>query len=436
MKNFYPTYNKIAKTLLFFALLGGVSCDDDAENEPKLSIYLTDSPCADYLKFDIEIVDVQIRTNESTQWESTLVGRGLYNVLELTNGKEVRIARSATNADSVTDVRIIFGTNISVEVNLGGVDYSPTPNSIESPSENVIREFKVNADLRTTNRLLFDFEVDNSIGIESDGFSYKRIYDPSIRYIDPLTTGSIKGVLPPYETGRPVYVITASDTLYGYSNSDGNFLIQGIEPGPGKLLIPPRGSSPSKTIDLVIERLQTSDLGEISFEKQLIPSTAVKTSLSYRWNLLETSMTDDGNFFVLRVSYCPSYTCIFPATGIRFDGGVHYYCGASTTYGIRLYIEKSKMAPDAVIELNNGVPYDGWIPPVDGSYLLYDYFVDDPPRGSYLYSKGSIKINQMTDGNISGSFNASFTTPYSYGPDVITGSFNNIPLEPVIIVVN
>jgi hypothetical protein len=140
----------------------------------------------------------------------------------------------------------------------------------------------------------------------------------------------------------------------------------------------------------------------------------LSTSLNISWMVIETSFSD--KFFLITASSCdPRYSdCT-----IRFD--------------LIFYIEKSKIMAGSAIPLSNGNPQTSdKIPPSEGSYVVYAYLVDDPPRGGYIYATGTLMIISITDGKVFGSFSIEDNLA-GYTPKTITGEFKGIPYSTTTI---
>lgn len=161
---------------------------------------------------------------------------------------------------------------------------------------------------------------------------------------------------------------------------------------------------------------------------KLLPAQLVTTSLGYEWQKIETSTTGDNLFFVIAVSHFG-----IPWGSTEPSKGPDYCMGTCDRNRLYFYIEKSKLEPNTVIELSNGIAQNNHAnPPTEGSYVQYDFFIDDPPRGQYFYTVGTISITDIKDEKIYGSFIIS--DPFAtYLAETITGEFNGVPYYPTII---
>jgi len=164
---------------------------------------------------------------------------------------------------------------------------------------------------------------------------------------------------------------------------------------------------------------------------QQLPVELVPTSLDLNWQKLETSVTADDKFFILTVAHFD-----IPWGATEPAKPPDYCMGTCDRDRLYFYIEKSKIQPNVSVHLANGIPQaDNKTPPSEGSYVVYDYFIDDPPRGIYHYKSGTIVFTEVTTEKIFGSFTIS--DPFaSYLPKTITGEFNGVPFYPSVITVD
>src|SRR5215471_12776295 len=121
MKRFFlPVAILIFTTIAFL-----ISCQKEVKSSnpgsgsPRLKVYLTDAP-ASYDKVLIDVKDVQINlTNDSTNgWQSlSNVAVGTYNLLDLTNGNDTLLVDSNVPVGTLSQVRLVLGSNNAVVVN-------------------------------------------------------------------------------------------------------------------------------------------------------------------------------------------------------------------------------------------------------------------------------------------------------------------------------
>jgi hypothetical protein len=108
-----------------------VSCDSD-EKTAKVQISLTDAP-GDYQEVNVDIqgVEVHVGEDENSGWKSLAVDKGVYNLLELTNGLDTLLGEIEIPAGKISQVRLILGDENTIKVN-GEVFDLGTPSAQQS----------------------------------------------------------------------------------------------------------------------------------------------------------------------------------------------------------------------------------------------------------------------------------------------------------------
>jgi len=201
-----------------------ISCSEDQKNA-RLEIRLTDAP-GDYDEVNIDIQGVQVHSDNGDGWKSLEITPGVYNLLELTNGLDTLLGAIELPAGRISQVRLLLGSNNTLKVNDEVVALT-TPSAQQSGLK-----LNVHADLveGITYTILLDFDAARSI--VKAGASNKYILKPVIRAITEATSGAIKGEISNPEAKPAVYAIIADDTLgTTFANSEGKFLIKGLQPG-------------------------------------------------------------------------------------------------------------------------------------------------------------------------------------------------------------
>lgn len=229
------------------ASLNLTSCASDNDNNSSVpfEVRMTDSP-GDYESVKIDLLDVKIKVSDdnddSKGWQSLkTVKPGIYDLLELTNGKDILIANDAFPAGKISQIRLILGDNNSVTYK--GVVYPMrTPSSQTSGLK-----LKMNANLQAgiTYKLLLDFDASKSIVQNSNKFSLK----PVIRFIAEAQSGAIKGKITPLDSQPAVWAISGADSIGTYANANGDFLIKGIPVGSYRVSFSPKNNYLPRSID-------------------------------------------------------------------------------------------------------------------------------------------------------------------------------------------
>src|SRR5215203_1965455 len=109
------------------------SCDNHDGETARLEVRLTDAP-GDYEEVNVDIQGVEIHSedgNPSQGWMSLEVRKGVYNLLEFTNGLDTLIASAELPAGKLSQIRFILGENNSLKVS-GDVVPLKTPSGQES----------------------------------------------------------------------------------------------------------------------------------------------------------------------------------------------------------------------------------------------------------------------------------------------------------------
>jgi hypothetical protein len=202
-----------------------VSCDSD-EKTAKVQISLTDAP-GDYQEVNVDIqgVEVHVGEDENSGWKSLAVDKGVYNLLELTNGLDTLLGEIEIPAGKISQVRLILGDENTIKVN-GEVFDLGTPSAQQSGLKLQVHQTLAEG---ITYKILLDFDVARSIVTTGNG-SYKL--KPVIRTITEAQDGAIKGIVVPAESTPAIYAISGIDTVgTTYTDASGHFLIRGLPTG-------------------------------------------------------------------------------------------------------------------------------------------------------------------------------------------------------------
>lgn len=254
---------------LFPFILAGLAlfsaCESDTENgagTATMNVRMTDAP-GDYEEVNIEVVSVQVH-KEETDGESgwiTLdeINPGVYNLLDFANGRDTLLASSTLPAGKISQIRLILGNNNTIKLKSGEVVNLKTPSGQTSGVK-----LQVNAELQpdVTYTMLLDFDAAKSVVPKGNGgYNLK----PVIRVLSQAVAGGIRGVVTPAEYKPGIYVVSAAkDTIGGFANDEGNFLIKGVPAGTYTVKFYTENDAHNKTVEnVLVTQDAIKDLGTI-----------------------------------------------------------------------------------------------------------------------------------------------------------------------------
>jgi hypothetical protein len=222
---------KSTNVFLCLAMLSviGASCKkhDDAAST-SYNIRMTDAP-APYSAVYIDLQSIELTgTNGLTVLN---VNKGIYNLLDFSNGMDTLIASGTMDVTTVQQVRLILGPNNSVVAD--GVSH---PLSVPSAEQSGLK-LQVHNVLQSGVQysVLLDFDANQSIILEGNG-NYKL--KPVIRTIETAVSGAISGKIS--AVGTLASVTATSDVSYSTSvMANGDFLLRGVPAGTYTLTLTP-----------------------------------------------------------------------------------------------------------------------------------------------------------------------------------------------------
>ena len=236
----YLTKNKKVETLLMkkitiafifiLPLFLISSCKNDS-SKAHLSVNMTDASG----NYDAVMVDIQsIEITGSTGNTVVLNAKsGIYNLLDLSNGLDTLIATGDIEAGTMSQIRLILGSNNTVMI--GGVVYPlSTPSAMQSGLK---LEINKTFEAGVSYSILLDFDASKSIVVTGNGVYQLK---PVIRTIDTAISGSLKGSL---SLALKNVVITAKSadaiTYTTTTNKNGAFLFAGLPEGTYDITVTP-----------------------------------------------------------------------------------------------------------------------------------------------------------------------------------------------------
>ena len=247
--------------LLIFAALSWSSCsksdNNNSDGTASLAIRMTDAP-GNYDEVNIDIQGVEVK-GPAGGAVSLNVNSGIYNLLDFVNGLDTLIASGSIQAGTITQIRLILGSNNSVKVN--GVVYPlATPSAQQSGLKLQVNQTLVPG---VAYMLLLDFDAQQSIVEQGNGqYSLK----PVIRVVNATgLSGSIAGSIVPPSVITALSALDSVGTIYGtFSDTTGSFLIPGIPSGTYTLYVNPPAPYQADTLyNVTVVNGQLTNVGQI-----------------------------------------------------------------------------------------------------------------------------------------------------------------------------
>jgi hypothetical protein len=238
MKTSQRNKSVILKKIFYVTLVGLLviqmtSCTKDTTDSKqvaKLTVRMTDAP-ANYDEVLIDVQGVEVTGDGGSAVMLNTTAK-VYNLLELSNGVNTLIATGDLNAGTVSQIRLILGTNNSVKV--AGVVYPlTTPSAMQSGLKlEVNQTFEAGVEYS----ILLDFDASQSIVLKGNNEYQLK---PVIRTIDTAISGSIKGSITPL-AGNVLITATSNGVTYtSVTAANGSFLIAGLPLGTYDITITP-----------------------------------------------------------------------------------------------------------------------------------------------------------------------------------------------------
>lgn len=223
--------------LKFFILASAVAtifvgCNkDNLTGTTRVKVRMTDAP-ANYEQVNVDVKGVVFKIDNDSIINLNVTA-GVYNLLDFANGLDTLIASADVQSGTLSQMRLILGTNNSVKID--GVVY---PLSTPSAQQSGLK-LKVDSKLTpgVDYNLLLDFDANMSV-VKTGNGSYQL--KPVIRAISVATTGSIHGSIVT-TLARPAMVSVTNSTVIYTSVTDkkGNFLIRGLTAGTYSVTVTP-----------------------------------------------------------------------------------------------------------------------------------------------------------------------------------------------------
>jgi len=248
--------------ILFACENEGIQKDPALQDKSSVNIRLTDAP-ADYEEvwIDIQGIEFHLTTkNGDGKWISLEnVNKGLYNLLDYSNGKDTLLVSTDLDSGVVSQIRLILGEQNCVVTDKGKFILKVPSGSTSGLKINLHEAF----DIDVIKNIWIDFDASKSIVKTGNG---KYILKPVLRAYTKIVGGAIKGHVNPKESLPSIYAIMGTDTLSTIADTSGYFFIGGVPIGVYSVKFDPI----EPFLDTIIEGVQVSSGIETDLDTVLI----------------------------------------------------------------------------------------------------------------------------------------------------------------------
>ncbi len=201
-------------------------------NTTAFNMRMTDKP-GNYDAVYVEVIGAEVHSDVDG-WVALNVTPRIYNLLDLTNGKDTLIANGQVAVGHVSQIRLILGDDNTVVVDSQTYQLS-TPSAKQSGLK-----LQVHAELLQgiTYNMLLDFDAEQSIVKAGDD---KYILKPVIRVVNKAQDGAINGIVLPLLAQPTVIAVNGTDSFSTFADVlTGGFYIGGLQAGSYKVVIVPK----------------------------------------------------------------------------------------------------------------------------------------------------------------------------------------------------
>ncbi len=231
---------------------------DQIPGDASLKFYLTDNP-GEYQQVNIDVKAVMLIMSDTLMEIPS--NPGVYNLLDFTNGKDTLIADVEYGEGRLSQVRLLLGENNTIMVDSVLHDLK-TPSGQSSGLKLNVHEDIVAGEAYS---FIIDFDAQKSIVRQGNG---KYSLKPVIRVFTEVLTGSVHGIISPVVADSLISLVISPDsTLTTISDTLGNFMFRGLEPGEYSIDIFATSTYSDTTLTgIEILAGQVTELGTIIFE--------------------------------------------------------------------------------------------------------------------------------------------------------------------------
>jgi len=241
---------KIRLRPLALILLSGflmTACSrNDKNSQAQLQVRLTDNPTADVKEVWVDIQQVEVIVNDQAPVILGGAHPGIYNLLDLTNGKDTLLADAMIPAGNISQIRLVLGDNNYIVTHAGEKLPLKTPSAQQSGLKVQVHQAVSGGILY---RLILDFDVSRSI--VQAGNSGNIILKPVLRILSLSPSGgNIRGVVVPGSVLTAVIALNGIDTVASTFTAvpSGNYLLKDLPAGNYSLSFVPSDASYKTTL--------------------------------------------------------------------------------------------------------------------------------------------------------------------------------------------
>lgn len=229
-KKIVCSFSALALVILLISSCQKNTGNTNTGDQPRLQLRLTDNPPVGIKEVWVDIQQVEIIVSDSSKpFVLSGVHPGVYNLLELTGGKDTLLADAAIPAGTLSQIRLILGDNNYIITSSGEKISLTTPSAQQSGLKVQLHQ-EVSGGILY--RLTLDFDAARSI--VKAGNSGKYILKPVLRVISFIPSGgNIRGVVAPDSIRTTVFAIKGLDTITStFTNiANGAYFLKDIPAG-------------------------------------------------------------------------------------------------------------------------------------------------------------------------------------------------------------
>ncbi len=227
-------FNSFASGVLALAaiIVFTASCQKKTSSnndQPRLQVRLTDNPDPNVKAVWVDVREVRIKMGNDNEIILNGAHPGIYNLYDLTNGRDTILADAEIPAGSISQIRLVLGdNNYIITKNNERIDLT-TPSAQQSGLKVQIKQDVSGGILY---RLILDFDAAKSI--VKAGNSGKYILKPVLRVLSFVPSGgNVKGVVAPDSVVTTIYAIRGLDTVASTFTQigNGNYLVKDLAAG-------------------------------------------------------------------------------------------------------------------------------------------------------------------------------------------------------------